>query len=243
MTVRIAMWSGPRNISTAMLRAFENRSDTFVSDEPLYAHYLRETGAPHPGADEIVSRCETDPARVIEGLLGPVPGGKEVYYQKHMAHHLLPGMERDWVHRLTNCFLIRDPREMLLSLAKVTPGPELEDTALPQQVELFEEARRRTGTIPPVLDAKDVLDDPAGLLARLCERVALDFQPGVMLSWPPGRRGTDGIWAKHWYASVERSSGFEPWSPRTAELDDKLKGVYERCCEPYAFLYEHRLRA
>src|SRR3954447_3613844 len=209
--VRIAMWSGPRNISTAMMRAWGNRSDTFVCDEPLYAHYLRETGILHPGADEVIRCHEPDWRKVVAWLTGPVPEGKAIFYQKQMAHHLLPSIERGWLADLTNVFLIREPREMLTSLIRVTPDPTLEDTGLPQQVALFEEERRRTGAVPLVLDARDVLEDPRGMLERLCRGLGVPFAE-AMLSWPPGRRETDGIWAKHWYSAVEQTTSFQPYT-------------------------------
>ncbi|HEX6984335.1 MAG TPA: hypothetical protein VF170_03110, partial [Planctomycetaceae bacterium] len=139
--LRLAVWSGPRNISTAMMRSWGNRSDTVVVDEPLYAHYLKVTRLPHPGADEVLAHHESDWRKVAEFLTGPVPGGKRIFYQKHMAHHLLPEIGRDWLSRLTHVFLIRDPKEMLTSLMKVLPEPRVEDTGLPQQVELFERVR------------------------------------------------------------------------------------------------------
>ncbi len=158
--IRIAMWSGPRNISTALMRSWGNRPDTFVCDEPLYAHYLQQTRLDHPGADEVIVHHESDWRKVINGLLGPVPGGDAIFYQKQMAHHLLPQIDRGWLDRVTNAFLIREPREMLTSLAKILPSPRLEDTGLPQQVEIFERVREQTGRVPPVIDARDVLKDP-----------------------------------------------------------------------------------
>ena len=245
-TLRLAMWSGPRNISTALMRAWGNRPDTFVCDEPLYAHYLRETGAPHPGAAEVLEHHEADWRAVVEQLVAPGPygpdGDRRILYQKHMAHHLLPGIERGWLARLEHAFLIRDPREMLLSLCKVTPRPRLEDTGLPQQVELYREIERRSGRRPPVLDARDVLLDPRGRLADLCAALDVEFLP-EMLSWPPGRRATDGVWARHWYAGVEASTGFEAWAPREGRLDPQLEAVHAACLPLYELLREHRLRA
>jgi hypothetical protein len=242
MPLRIAMWSGPRNISTAMMRAWKNRDDTIVCDEPLYAFYLKATRIRHPGADEIIAKCETDWRRVVEELTGPTPGGAAVFYQKHMAHHLLPEVGRDWLRELDHVFLIRDPREMLLSLSKVTPHPALEDTGLPQQLELFAGLRSREDRLPPVLDAKDVLLDPEGLLRKLCEVLDLSFQ-AEMLAWPAGPRESDGIWAPHWYAAVERSTGFEPWQPREGELSPELHQVWEQCVPLYRELHDHRLSA
>ena len=157
--VRIAMWAGPRTISTALLRAWGSRPDTFVCDEPLYAHYLMATHRDHPGLEEIVRVHETNAGKVIARLTGEIPDGKAIFYQKHMAHHLLPGMDRSWLRLVRSAFLIRDPREMLTSLIQVTPDPSLEDTGLPQQWELFERTLGRTGEMPPVIDSRDVLEN------------------------------------------------------------------------------------
>lgn len=243
--VRIAMWSGPRNISTAMMRAWGNRPDACVSDEPLYAHYLTETGLPHPGAAEVIAAYETDWRKVAAWLTGPLPeAGKAVWYQKHMAHHLLPSIDRGWVFggALAHAFLIRDPAEMLASLVQVTPRPTLADTGLPQQVEIFEAVRERTGRTPPVLDAKDALTNPRAMLGALCAAVGVPFDE-AMLSWPPGRRATDGVWAKHWYAAVERSTRFEPYRPKAAPLSDELRALHRECMPHYEHLYRHRLTA
>lgn len=240
--IRIAMWSGPRNISTAMMRSWEARGDAAVSDEPLYAHYLKvRPGVEHPGRDEILAKCETDWRKVVTELTGPCPGGKGLWYQKHMAHHLLPEIDRAWVWGLTNAFLIRDPAEMIVSLAKVMPDPGLMDTGLPQQVELFEEVGRRTGRVPPVVDARDVLEDPEGVLRALCAAVGVGFTER-MLSWKAGPRGTDGVWAKHWYAAVEKSTGFEKYTARREHVPDVLHSVYEEAVEYYQRMYGHRLR-
>lgn len=230
-----------------MMRSFESRSDSTVTDEPLYSHYLKVTGLPHPGRDEVIAHHESDWRKVVAWLTGPVPGGKSLWYQKHMAHHLLPEIDRGdlnagggWLSQLENCFLIREPRAMLASLAKVTPNPSIEDTGLPQQVELFEQIRARRGAPPPVIDARDVLVDPRRTLAALCDRVGIHFEES-MLSWPPGRRATDGIWAQHWYAEVERSTGFAPYRPKGDDLPERLEPLAERCLRLYGVLAEHRL--
>jgi hypothetical protein len=242
MALRIAMWSGPRNISTALMRSFGSRPDTAVCDEPLYAHYLAHRPFEHPGRDEIVARGETNWRRVAAFLTGPVPDGKAVFYQKHMAHHLLPEIGREWLGALVHAFLIREPREMLLSLAKVTPHPSALDTGLPQQLELLEEIERRTGRTPPVIDARDVLGDPPALLVRLCAALGLAYTP-AMLTWEPGPRATDGVWARHWYAEVFRSTGFAPWSPRPGELTLELARVHAECLPLYHALHARRLLA
>ena len=236
------MWSGPRNISTALMRSWESRGDTSVWDEPLYAHYLRETGVDHPGREEVIRCHEADWRTVVERLLGPVPDGKLIFYQKHMAHHLLPHIDRDWLDQVRNAFLIRHPGEMLTSLARVTPTPTVEDTGLPQQWEIFERVAARRGAPPPVVDARDILEAPEKLLSRLCEALGVPFK-GAMLSWKPGRRASDGVWAKHWYAAVEASRGFQPYVPKMDPLPERLADVHAECESIYRRLHEHRLTA
>ncbi len=241
-TLRIAMWSGPRNISTAMLRAWGNRPDTFVTDEPLYAHYLLHTGVIHPGRDEVLSAQDNDWRRVTGWLCGPVPGGKRIWYQKHMAHHLLPQIGRAWMTSLTHCFLIREPREMLTSLIKNLRSPTLADTGLPQQVELVRQVHEQTGRVPPILDARDVLEDPRGVLNALCRALRIEFSES-MLHWPAGKRSTDGVWAPHWYAAVERSTGFEPYRPKPDPVPAELSALLAECERCYSVLHAQRLRA
>ena len=239
-TTRLAMWSGPRNISTAMMRSWGNRPDAIVCDEPLYAHYLTVTGLPHPGAAETIAHHEADWRKVVAWLTGPLPADKSVFYQKQMAHHLLPNIELDWLDALTNCFLIREPREMLTSLLEFIPEPRVEDTGLPQQVKIFELVSQRTGAVPPVLDSKDVLQNPPGMLAALCEAVGVKFYD-QMLHWPPGFRDTDGVWARHWYAKVEHTTSFAPYRAKSDPVPPALTSLLEECNELYGRLYPHRL--
>ncbi|MBA2270556.1 MAG: HAD family hydrolase [Chthoniobacterales bacterium] len=238
--MRIAMWSGPRNISTAMMRAWENRPDTVVVDEPFYAHFLEQTRADHPGADEVIAHGETHWQTVVAQLTGNVPGGKRIYYQKQMTHHLLPHISRDWLGAVTNCFLIRDPRDAIASYTKKNHEPALEDLGFIEQAEIFNLVRARTGAIPPVIDAHDVLDNPARILSLLCEAVGVKFTP-TMLSWPRGLRASDGIWAKHWYAEVESSSGFRKPTERREDVPRQLQPVYAAARELYERLFAHRL--
>lgn len=239
--VRIAMWSGPRNISTAMMRAWENRPDTVVVDEPFYAFYLKETDTQHPGADEVIAQGETDWHKVVAQLTGPIPRRAHIFYQKQMTHHLLPHVSRDWLGDVTNCFLIRDPAEVIASYIKKNPEPELNHLGFVQQADIFDFVRRRTGSIPPVIDADDVLRDPERMLRLLCDAVGVEYSD-AMLSWPPGPRDTDGIWAKYWYAEVERSTGFQPYRKRKVELPDHLREIEQRCRQFYEQLHAVRLR-
>ena len=241
MPLRIAMWSGPRNISTAMMRAWENRLDTAVVDEPFYACYLAATGSDHPGRDDVIASQSTDWREVVAALTGPVPGGKPVFYQKHMTHHMLPAFGRDWLEEVTNCFLVRTPAEVVASYAETRRAPTLEDLGFPQQAEIFDRVADRLGRAPPVLDATDVLRDPAGMLAALCQAVGVTFD-ARMLSWPPGPRTTDGVWAKHWYASVERSTGFNPLRATSKPVPPALAPLAEAAQPIYDRLAAHRLR-
>jgi len=237
---RIAMWSGPRNISSAMMRSWGNRPDTIVCDEPLYAHYLLKTGTPHPGADEVIQSQENDWRKVAQWLTEFVPPGKAIFYQKHMTHHLLAEIDRDWLDRLTNAFLIREPREVVASFAKVAGTPKIEDTGFRQQLDIFNWVRSRTGRIPPVVDARDVLQDPPRLLRLLCSAVDVEFSD-TMLSWPPGLRDSDGVWAKHWYDNVVKSTAFQACTPRNEPVPAHLDGLLQEANGIYRQLCEYRL--
>jgi hypothetical protein len=232
--IRVAMWSGPRNISTALLRSFGARQDTLVVDEPLYAHYLAATGLDHPARAAILASQPQRWQDVAAQLTGPLPDGVEVYYQKHMTHHLLPDIGRAWIGSLTNAFLIRDPEHVVASYAKVRGAPTLDDLGFRQQAEIFESYGG------PVIDSADLLKDPAGVLGRLCAALGIGFDP-AMLTWEPGRRDTDGMWAEHWYAAVEASTGFAPYDPRPAVVPEHLRPLVDECRPYYETLAAHRL--
>jgi hypothetical protein len=230
--VRIAMWSGPRNISTAMMRAFENRPDSAVIDEPFYAAYLKLTGIDHPLREQVLSVHESDWRKVIATLAGPVPLGRAIFYQKHMTHHMLPEIDRDWMAKSTNCFLIRTPEAVLASYSAKRAEFLPADIGFASQRELFEGEAERLGRAPPVIDAEDVLDNPRAVLSTLCEALGIPFSEN-MLSWPQGPRPTDGAWAPAWYDVVERSTGFAsphpcpPLSPDLQSLADSVRPHYE----------------
>jgi hypothetical protein len=237
VTVRVAAWSGPRNISTAMMRAWENRPDTVVVDEPFYAAYLARTGLDHPGREEVLAAQPTDPVEVVRGLTAPVDAA--VHYAKHMAHHLLPedlAGDTSWLAGFRHVLLIRDPAVVVASYVRSREACEPEDIGLLQQARLVELLPEP----PPVLDAADFLRDPEGHLRWLCDWLGIAFTDR-MLSWPAGRRASDGVWAPHWYAAVERSTGFEPWRPRTVELSPHDTAVAEACRPAYDALRARRL--
>lgn len=239
MTVRIAMWSGPRNISTAMMRAFENRPDCAVVDEPFYAAYLAETGLVHPMRDEVLASQSQDWRVVARGLAQDAPAA--VYYQKQMTHHMLPDFGLDWMDGCANAFLIRDPAAVLASYVKKRAEVTLEDIGVVRQRELFDRQADRLGAAPPVIEGADVLADPRGLLTALCGALNIPFRE-EMLSWPAGRRDSDGVWAPAWYEAVERSTGFaaaEREAP--ASLTDELARIAEQARPHYEALARYRL--
>src|SRR5256714_1713457 len=224
--IRIAIWSGPRNISTAMMRSFGNRPDTAVIDEPFYAAYLHATGIQHPLRDESLAAQAADWREVVDIILGPVPGGCPIFYQKHMTHHMLPEFGRDWIAQCRNAFLIRAPEDVLASYTEKRSEVTLDDIGFVQQHEIFEREVDRLGYAPPVIDAADVLANPRDVLSALC-RALETFFTDRMLRWAPGRRDTDGAWAPAWYDAVERSTGFSPPKPpvRLEDLRDDLKPI------------------
>ncbi len=239
--LRIAMWSGPRNISTALMRAWESRSDCAVWDEPLYGYYLARTGIDHPGADEIIAVHGSNPAEIIARCTGEVPGGKRIFYQKHMTLHLLPELDRDWLGALENCFLIREPEAVIASYTAVRTRATLDDIGFVQQAELFERVREHSGAVPPVIDSREFLLDPESMLRALCARLGVEFEPG-MLRWPAGPRDSDGVWGKYWYDSVWNSSGFAPYREKRLQLDARDREITARARPYYELLYRHRLR-
>ena len=232
---RIAMWSGPRTVSTALMRAWENRPDTVVADEPLYAFYLDRTGLAHPAREQVIASQPTSWQTVIRQLTTEsLPAGRTVSYAKHMTHHLLPEVDREALAPLRHAFLIRDPRELLASYARVRDTPTLDDLGLWQQAEIFE----RFGG--PVIDSRDLLEQPEAVLRALCAALGVPFT-AAMLSWPAGPRETDGVWAPHWYGSVWRSTGFGPYRPPDQALPPRLAALADQCQPFYQRLRACRL--
>jgi hypothetical protein len=237
--LKLNVWSGPRNVSTALMYSFRQRSDTRVVDEPLYAHYLAATGADHPGAEEVLASMDRDGERVVrEVILGPCE--RPVRFFKNMAHHLV-GLDRGFLGEVRNVLLARDPREMLPSLARQIPSPTLRDTGLAEQVEILDIMLERAER-PVVLDARELLLDPPGVLRRACERLGLPFEE-AMLSWPAGPKPEDGVWAKHWYDGVHVSTGFEPYRPKTGPFPERLKPLLDECLPLYERLRQHAIVA
>ncbi len=239
-TVRVAMWSGPRNISTAIMRAFENRPDAVVVDEPLYASYLVRTGIEHPAREAVIASQPTDPAAVLAELSRPLPAGCRVHYAKHMAHHVARGSDLSWTLGFRNVLLIRDPAEVVASYVRSRESCKPQDIGLEQQrwlLELWDEQ----GIEVPIIDAGEFLRAPEAHLRWLCDWLQIPFSER-MLSWPPGPRASDGVWAPHWYAAVWASTGFQPWRPRESALSEHDAAVAEACRPAYEAMHARRVR-
>ena len=239
--MRIVMWSGPRNLSTALMRSFGARPDTEVVDEPFYAAFLAATGIDHPMRDAVIAAGETDWRRVAAACAAE-PAERPIRYEKQMTHHMIEAFGLGWTAGAVEAFLIRDPRAVAASYAAKREAFVLEDLGLRRQAELFDRAADRLGHAPPVVDATDIRRDPEGSLRALCGALGIGFDP-AMLSWAPGRRATDGVWGRHWYGAVERSTGFAPSDPEPPALPEPI----ERLIEPVTGLYDrlaaHALRA
>lgn len=232
--VRIAMWSGPRNISTAMMRSFGARRDTHVVDEPFYAAYLAQANVDHPMQAEVLASQPVDWREVAQGLLADPPAGRRIFYQKHMTHHMLPGFGLDWMKECRNAFLIRDPELVLASYTVKRGKAALADIGFVQQARIFAREADRLGKAPPVVEGIDVLRDPAGVLSKLCAALGIPWTE-EMLSWPAGRRDTDGVWAPAWYDAVEKSTGF---GPPPDESRPQLPGELQRIADEARPHYE-----
>lgn len=241
MTQRIAMWSGPRNISTAMMRSWENRSDCSVLDEPFYAAYLSATGLQHPCREEILSSQSSDYQQVISAMTSAVVA-TQFQYLKQMTHHMLPDLDMGWCVGLRHCFLIRDPAQVIASYVQKMPSVNEDDIGIRRQAELFRQIRSITGIVPAVIDSNDVLKNPGRILGELCNYLEIDFPKEQMLQWPAGNRASDGVWGHHWYHDVEQSIGFSEYREKTPTLSEKHRALAEAMQPYYDELAELRIR-
>lgn len=240
--VRIAMWSGPRNLSTAMMRSFGSRADSFVTDEPFYGAYLRQTGDPQPMMEQVMASMDCDWYSVARTLTGPNPAATPIWYQKHMAHHMVGPIAHHDLPGLRHAFLIRDPARVVASYAakRVMVRPDHLGTA--RQVEFFDREADRLGHAPPVIDSADILRDPPAMLQKLCAALGIRWDP-AMLQWQPGIHATDGIWASHWYDAVAASTGFGAPDKPAAPLSPEAQAVADACRADYAYLAQHKVAA
>ena len=241
MSEIICMWSGPRNLSTAMMRSFGSREDCAVIDEPFFAPFLAVSGKAHPGREETLERHETDPDIVAEICLSPPPGGEPLFFQKHMPHHMLPGFPMDWAARAKHFFLIREPARVIASYAKGREAFDLDDLGYAPQRRIYDLLTDMTGQDIPVIDSFDILTDPKSILSQLCERLEIEYSP-AMLSWDAGARPEDGAWAPYWYKSVESSTGFGAPPTSTVVLSAENRAVEAACRADYDALHVQKLR-
>lgn len=237
---RIAMWSGPRNLSTAMMYAFAARGDCAVWDEPFYAAYLRATGIQHPMTAEVIAAGETDPTRVAAACLAPIPQEKTLFYQKHMTVHMIPDFDRGFMRRLTNVFLIRHPARVVASYSKKRESPDLSDIGFVQQAALFDQVADWAGKAPLVIDSADIRANPLELLERLCTSLGIAYMD-AMRSWPAGPKPYDGVWAPHWYGAVHRSTGFDGAEGPLPALPDDYAQLADAALPYYEKLAAYRL--
>jgi len=236
----IAMWSGPRNVSTALMRSFENRSDCFVSDEPLYSYFLHKTGHKHPLKDKIIKSGIVDYNEIVKYITGPIPSSKQIWYQKHMAHHILPKLDTDWIKNMKNCILVRHPSDVILSYLKKNEINSIQQLGYLQQINIYEILSKEIGTPPIIIDAQDLLQEPRKMLIKICEKLRIKFDE-KMLSWPKGPRKTDGIWGQHWYKQVEFSTGFKPYVKTNRIIPYEYEVLHYECMKYYDFLYQNRI--
>lgn len=240
MSLKLAMWSGPRNISTAMMRAWENRADTKVVDEPFYGYYLHASKAQHPMADVVLKSQATNWQQVSADML--VDDSHDIFYQKHMTHHMLNEIDLDWTKHLSHCFLIRDPLLVINSYLKKMPSVNNDDIGIERQFHLYQQISNITGQNIPIIDSEDVLQNPAAVLLALCQHLNIEFDRN-MLRWPPGKRDSDGVWAKHWYQNVESSTGFAPYKEPKLHLTAAQKRLAKDNDVFYQQLYKKRIIA
>ncbi len=229
---RIAMWSGPRNISTAMMRAWENRIDTFVTDEPFYAYYLATTGIDHPMREEVLLTQPNDWKQVAIDCTTMTEGECSVHFQKHMTQHMLPQIDLGWLDAMVNIFLIRSPAEVVSSYAKARSQLTVADVGFEQQFRLYQHVTTHLDSNPLVVDAGDVLKNPQMSLSAICRKAGIEFDP-AMLKWPAGRRTSDGVWASHWYRNVENSTQFAAQQEREITLDADQQKIADLCQPHY----------
>jgi Sulfotransferase domain len=238
MSINIAMWSGPRNISTAMMYAFGSRADCVAWDEPFYAFSLMKLGNDHPMRAEIIAANDSDYDRLVVACTAPGP--KPIFYQKHMTHHMLNGFDRGWITHLTNAFLIRAPERVLASYAKKWSDVSLQAIGFAQQLEIFDMVADRMGNAPPVVDAEDILVAPEQILRSLCKKLGISFD-AAMLSWPKGPKPFDGVWAPHWYNAAWQSTGFSETPRDNAVLPDHLRKIADEARPIYDRLQAYRI--
>ena len=237
---RIAMWSGPRNISTTMMRAFGNRNDTFASDEPFYGYFLKSTNIDHPMKDEVISKYQTNWSDIKDYLTGPIPNNKPIWYQKQMTQHLLPDDSIEWTRNVTNCFLIRDPKDVIISYAKIYDKMTPDLLGFPQLLKVFNYTLKNSEVKPIVINSRSILKNPKSMLNKLCQSLDITFS-NDMLSWDEGPKDYEGIWGKHWYKQLHLTTGFIKYEKKDKTIPDSLLKLYNECNHYYKQIKEYQI--
>ncbi len=239
--VRIAMWSGPRNISTALMRSFENRKDTSVLDEPFYAYYLNKSNFDHPLKSKVIKSQNTSWGKVAKLCSGVIPNHSKIWYQKHMSHHIMSGCDLNWLKNVTNCILIRNPKFVINSYSKKYKIKSIRQLGYQQQVEIFNHLSNQNSIKPIIIDANDLLNNPELMISKLCNKLGINFTK-KMLTWPSGNRPSDGVWGPYWYQNVYKSTGFIKPVNNNININKSLNSLYKDCLIHYNVLYKKRLK-
>ena len=232
----IACWSGPRNISTALMRSWSSRNDTYVTDEPFYSYYLKTTKLKHPFYQEIISKYPSDYNEIVSYITNKIPEEKKIWYQKHMAHHLLDLSTIDWIGQCENCILLRHPKEVISSYSKKNVLNSVEELGYPQQYEIIKFLKKRNKPFI-VIDSNELLKNPEAVLSNWCRNINIKFNKS-MLSWEKGNQPYDGIWWKSWYDNVIQTSGFQKYEKKDIVVDNKYSSIYNESIKYYNYLRE-----
>lgn len=232
----VACWSGPRNISTALMRSWSSRKDTYVSDEPFYSYYLKTTKLKHPSYQEIISKYPSDYNEIVSYITNKIPEEKKIWYQKHMAHHLLDLSGIDWIAQFENCILLRHPKEVIFSYSKKNVLNSVEELGYPQQYEIINFLKKRNKPFI-VIDSNELLKNPEKLLSNWCKKINIKFYKS-MLKWEKGNQPYDGIWWKSWYDNVIQTSGFQKYEKKDIVVENKYSSIYNESIKYYNYLRE-----
>ena len=234
----VACWSGPRNISTALMRSWSSRSDTFVSDEPFYAYYLSETKLKHPMHTEIINKYSTDYVKIVNYLNSKTPDGKKIWYQKHMAHHILNLNDIEWITNFENCILLRHPKEVISSYSNKNKLNSFEELGYRQQYEIIKLLKKKNKSFI-IIDSSELLQNPAKVLGTWCKKINIKYEQS-MLNWKKGNHINDGIWWKSWYDNVIKTTGFQKYKKKDINIESEYDSIYNESMKYYTYIKEFK---
>ena len=234
----VACWSGPRNISTALMRSWSSRSDTFVTDEPFYAYYLSETKLKHPMHTEIINKYSTDYVKIVNYLNSKTPDGKKIWYQKHMAHHILNLNDIEWITNFENCILLRHPKEVISSYSNKNKLNSFEELGYRQQYEIIKLLKKKNKSFI-IIDSSELLQNPAKVLGAWCKKINIKYEQS-MLNWKKGNHINDGIWWKSWYDNVIKTTGFQKYKKKDINIESEYDSIYNESMKYYTYIKEFK---